>query len=98
VYEVAPLCAELLYSTFSPHFPASLSRRLSVKQVTIPLLMPHPEDISISLAQILCNLLGLAASLVYARTRHFLSNNGLGLAYSIEVCYRVGILLLCVAV
>lgn len=59
---------------------------LDLKKVTIPLLMPDPEDIRITAARLLTNIAGLGFSLWYAFTRHFLANNGMGLAYSIEVC------------
>ena len=59
---------------------------VDLKQVTIPLLMPDPEDIRITVARLLTNIAGMGFSLWYAVTRHFLSNNLMGLAYSIEVC------------
>lgn len=79
-------CAELLYSTFAARLPASLkTRKYGWKKVTIPWLMPEPEDIEFTAGQALCSLVGLAFSAAYALKRHFLLNNGLGLSYSIEV-------------
>lgn len=59
---------------------------VDMKQATVPFLMPEPDDIQISLARLLCNIVALMFSLWYAFTRHFLANNGMGLSYSIEVC------------
>ena len=80
--------AELLFSTFQKYIPQKLRDTyvVDLKQVTIPLLMPDPEDIRITVARLLTNIAGMGFSLWYAVTRHFLSNNLMGLAYSIEVC------------
>ena len=79
-------CAELLYSTFHHHFPEALkSKKFELKNVHIPYLMDKPDDISITAAQLICNCVGLVFSTLYVFTRHFLCNNGLGLAYSLEV-------------
>jgi hypothetical protein len=59
---------------------------VDLKQITIPLLMPEPEDIRISAARLLTHIAALGFTLWYAFTKHFLANNGMGLAYSIEVC------------
>ena len=48
--------------------------------------MDSPEDLSLSIAQILCHAVGLGFTATYALTKHYLCNNGLGLAYSLEVC------------
>ena len=49
--------------------------------------MDSPEDLSLSIAQILCHAVGLGFTATYALTKHYLCNNGLGLAYSLEVCF-----------
>lgn len=59
---------------------------VDVKQATVPVIMPEPADVQISLARLLCNIVALIFSLWYAFTRHFMANNGMGLSYSIEVC------------
>jgi hypothetical protein len=75
-----------LYSTFAPCFPEAWKKeRFGLKQVKIPYLMDSPEDISFSIAQLGCNVVGLAVSVAYAATKHFLLNNALGLSYSLEV-------------
>ena len=80
--------AELLFSTFHMVIPQKLRETyvIDLKQVAIPVLMPEPEDIRINAARLLTNMAGLGFSLWYAMTKHFLANNGMGLAYSIEVC------------
>jgi hypothetical protein len=75
-----------LYSTFSWRFPESLKKKRFGGKLSIPFIMPEPEDLSFSAAQGLCGLIGLVFSVSYAKYRHFLLNNGMGLAYSIEVC------------
>lgn len=76
----------MLYSTFGKYLPASMEqRKYGWKKVTIPLIMPEPEDIELTKGQALSSLVGLAFSAAYAAKRHYLLNNGLGLAYSIEV-------------
>jgi hypothetical protein len=77
----------LLLSTFSRFLPKALQETyiLDLKQVKIPLIMPDPKDIRITVARMLMDLLGLGFSLWYAVTRHFLAQNGMALVYSIEV-------------
>jgi hypothetical protein len=74
-----------LYSTFSSRFPEALKKMRFGGKLSIPFIMPEPEDLSFSAAQGLCGLVGLVFSLAYGKYRHFLLNNGMGLAYSIEV-------------
>lgn len=77
---------ELLFSTFYKVIPQSLRDFyvIDLRQVSIPVLIPEPEDIRINAARLLTNTAGLGFSLWYAVTKHFLANNGMGLAYSIE--------------
>lgn len=87
--------AELIFSSVSKWLPERLHGMmvLDLKQATVPLLMPEPDDIQISVARLLCNLIALGFSLWYAFTKHFLANNGMGLSYSIEVSFLVRCLL-----
>ena len=78
--------AELVFSTFRDCIPKSLKERhVGIKQLRVPFLIPEPEDCLISVAFLLCCSVGLAAAIVYVMTRHFLANNGLGIAFSLEV-------------
>eukprot|EP00892_Ulva_mutabilis_P008067 jgi/Ulvmu1/5632/UM023_0172.1 len=77
---------ELIYSSTSSRMPQKLHQIMIVdwKQGTVPVIMPEPADVQISLARLLCNLIALVFSTWYATSRHFLANNGMGLSYSIE--------------
>lgn len=58
---------------------------MGFKQVSIPYLTDGPEDLQLSVAQLCCHTVGLAFTVLYTVTRHFLCNNGLGMAYCLEV-------------
>ena len=69
--------------------PKSIRDRMlvDIKNVTIPYVMPEPEDITLTVSQAVSGLFGIACTSWYALTKHFLANNGLGLAYCLEVSF-----------
>lgn len=78
--------AGLLFDAIHSMIPASVSDRelVNIQNFTIPYLMPTPEELKITVTDIVCHILGAGAAAWYLTTKHFLSNNGLGLAFSVE--------------
>lgn len=72
-----PLCCKLFPSTWSKW-------KYTLKQWKVPILMSAPEDISLDVPGMLSGLSSLAFCIWYYKEKHWIANNVLGLAFSIQ--------------
>ena len=70
---------------------ASLGEQLSLGVLRLPKWLSEPVECTAAVPELACGVLALAVCLWYYRTKHWLANNALGLAFSLQGVEHIGL-------